>query len=180
MGQAAAIAGVTFAFRRLIELTFAAHGVEDRPLADVLVTTMPVDRARSLHHRCQLNITLATVQPLPTRAASPLGLRGGAPVDRPSPQPFELLYLLTAYGPEDDEVLAHRVMGVAMRALQETPVLGPVDLETIFPHTGASGSLEQIRVLQTALSREQIVAWWLAFHTPYRLTTAWQVTGVNV
>jgi hypothetical protein len=35
-----------------------------------------------------------------------------------------------------------------------------------------------VRVTQAPLTREQIVAWWLAFHTPYRLSAAVQVTGV--
>lgn len=179
MGQGAAIAGVTIALRTLLESAFRARGAQDRHLADVLVTTLPVDRARSIHHRCQVNLTLATVHGTASgRSASPLGLRGGPPPAAEAPQSVDLLYLLTAYGPEDDEIEAQRVMGVALRALHEQPVLGPIDLAALFPHSGAAGTLERLRVAQAPLTREQIVAWWLAFHTPYRLSCAWQVSGV--
>ena len=51
MSQTAAIAGVTLALKALLEASLKARGAEDRHLADVLVTTMPVDRARGVHHR---------------------------------------------------------------------------------------------------------------------------------
>ena len=53
-------------------------------------------------------------------------------------------------------------------------------LEGLFPNTGATGTLEQVRVMLAPLTREQIVAWWLAFHTPYRLSAALQVTGLSL
>jgi hypothetical protein len=178
MGQDSAIAGVTVALRALLDSSFKALGAENRHLADVMVTAMPVDRARSVHHRCQLNVTLATVQAQSGRSGLPLGLRGGPPADQAPPQTVDLLYLVTAYGPEDDEIAAQRVMGAAMRTLHEQPVIGPIDLSAVFPHTGATGTLERLRVAQAPLTREQIIGFWLAFHTPYRLSTAWQISGL--
>ena len=181
MGQAAAMAGVTLALRTLLEAAFAANAADDRHLADVLVTTVPPDRARHVHHRCQLNITLAAATASSGRGAAPLGLRASSAKANPgAPQPVDLLYLLTAYGPEDDELMAQRVMGVAMRTLHLHPVLGPIDLDVLFPHTGASGTLDALRLTQAPVSREQIVAWGLAFHTPYRLSTAWHVSGASL
>ena len=177
MSQTAAIAGVTLAMKTLMETSFRTRGVEDRHLADVLVTTMPVDRARGVHHRCQLNLTLATViENTATRNAVGLGPRGngaGGPT-----QVIDLLYLLTAYGSEDEEVGAQRVLGAALRTLHEQPVLPAIALADVFPYSGATGTLDQVRVTQASLTREQIIAWWLAFHTPYRLSAAVQVTGV--
>ena len=177
MSQSAAIAAVTVALKTLLEAAFKASS--DRHLADALVTTMPVDRARSIHHRCQVNVTLATVQENASARNQPLGLRGAA-APKAAGRAVDLTYLVTAYGPEDDEVAAQRVMGIAMTALQAQPVLPTLDLATLFPHGGASGTLEQLKLAQVALAREQIVAWWLAFHTPYRLSCAWQVTGVQL
>ncbi len=174
MAQGSAIAGVTLALRDVLERAFR-NGNEPRP-ADVLVTTLPVDRARSVHHRPQANLMLVSALPQASlRPGGPPGLRGAAPGPAPLPQ-VDLLYLLTTYGPDDDEVGAHRVMGVAMQALSASPVLGPLDLAALSPDAGLIGVIEQVRVTQVALTREQIAAWWLAFHTPYRLTTAWQVT----
>lgn len=178
MSQATAIAGVTLALKTLLETSLKAQGAANRHLADVLVTTMPVDRARGVHHRCQLNLTLATVVAnTSTRNAVGLGSRAAS---NGATQPIDLLYLITAYGQEDDDVGAQHVLGAALRALHEQPVLPAIVLADVFPHSGASGTLDQVRVAQAPLTREQIVAWWLAFHTPYRLSAAVQVTGVSL
>lgn len=179
MSQTAAIAGVTIALKTMLEGAFRMRGLDDRHLADVLVTTMPVDRARGVHHRCQLNLALVTVTGnAATRNTMSLGPRPGAA--GAGTHAVDLVYLMTAYGPEDDEVAAQRVLGAALRAVHEQPVLPPIALDEVFPHTGASATLDQLRVTQAPLAREQIVACWLAFHTPYRLSTALQVTGVSL
>ena len=179
MSQTAAIAAVTMALRTMLEQALAAQGVDDRHLADVLVTTLPVDRARTVHHRCQLNLTLATVvENAGMRNTMSLGPRAGA--GGGGAQAVDLTYLVTAYGPEDDEVGAQRVLGATLRAVHEQPVLPAIALDEVFPHTGATGTLDQVRVTHAPLSREQIVACWLAFHTPYRLSAALQVTGVSL
>ena len=179
MSQAAAIAAVTLALKMQLESAFKTNGGHDRHLGDVLVTTLPVDRARSVHHRSQVNLTLATVHGNASRSQTALGLRARPQPAEPS-HTVDLVYLLTAYGPEDDEVMAQRVMGVAMRALHERPMLEPIDLAVAFPHSGAAGTLERLEIAQAPLTREQIVAWWLAFHTPYRLSAVWQVSGVRI
>ncbi|WP_239491102.1 DUF4255 domain-containing protein [Luteitalea sp. TBR-22] len=180
MSQSAAIAAVTLALRMRFEEALRARAAGERCLADVLVTTLPVDRARTVHHRCQLNLTLATVaESASMRNTMGLGGRGGAGVSTPA-QLVDLLYLITAYGPDDDEVGAQRVMGAALRAVHEQPVLPSLSIAELLPGAGVSGTLDQLRVTQAPLAREQIVAWWLAFHTPYRLSVALQVTGVSL
>lgn len=175
MNQTTAIAGATTTLRDVLTTEFATLGAEDPHLADVLVTTLPVDRARTVHHRGQLNITLATIVENPTmRNTVGLGTRGAAA----AAQTVDLLYLMTAYGADDDDIGAQRVMGAALRIVHEHPVLPPIELDALFPRTGATGTLTQVRVTQAPLTREQIVAWWLAFHTPYRLSAALQLTGV--
>lgn len=177
MSQTTAIAGVTLALKARLETSLKVRGADDRQLADVLITTMPVDRARGVHHRCQLNLTLATVvENGAMRNAVGLGPRGGG--GSTGTQALDLFYLLTAYGAEDDEVGAQRVLGAALRTLHEQPVLPPIHLDAVFPHSGATGTLDQVRIAQVPLTREQLVACWLAFHTPYRLSAAVQVTGV--
>ena len=178
MSQSAAIAAVTFALKSLLEGAFRVSG--DKHLHDVLVTALPVDRARSVHHRCQVNVTLATVQENAALRNQPLGLRGGEPSSATPARGFDLTYLVTAYGPEDDEVAAQRVMGAALLALHAQPVLPTIALSQVFPHSGADGVLDGLKLTQATLAREQIVAWWLAYHTPYRLSCAWQVSGVQL
>lgn len=178
MGQTTALAAVTTTLRDVIQVSFLALGAEDPHMADVMVTTLPVDRARTIHHRGQLNLTLATVSENPsTRNAVGLGARTEAPG---ASQALDLVYLITAYGADDDDVGAQRVLGAALRAVAQQPVLPAIELDALFPNTGASGTLGQVRVTLAPLTREQIVAWWLAFHTPYRLSAALQVTGVHL
>ena len=178
MSQTAAIAATTLALKALLEASLKVRGIEDRHLADVLVTTMPVDRARGVHHRCQLNLSMTTaVESSSSRTAVGLGARAAGGGDTAA-QALDLFYLLTAYGPEDDEVGAQRVLGAALRTLHEQPVLPPIRLDVVFPHSGATGTLEQLRVTQAPLTREHIIGCWLAFRTPYRLSCAIQVSGV--
>ena len=180
MSQTTAIAAVTMALRDLLQSALTSMGTEVPNLADVLVTTLPVDRARSVHHRAQLNLTLATVsENTAMRNAVGLGPRAGT-ASGAGTQALDLLYLITAYGPDDDDVGAQRVLGAALRAVHQQPVLPAIDLDALFPGTGAAGTLDQVRVTQAPLTREQIVAWWLAFHTPYRLSAALQVAGVGL
>ena len=181
MSQTTAIAGVTVTLRDMLQGALASVGGEGSPLTDVLVTALPVDRARSVHHRRQLNLSLATVvENAAMRNAVGLGRRGDATAGAAATQALDLLYLITAYGPDDDDVEAQRVLGAALRAVHQQPVLPPIDLGVLFPDAGAKGTLEQVRVALAPLTREQIVAWWLAFHTPYRLSAALLVTGVSL
>lgn len=178
MSQTTAIAAVTTTLRDVIQVSFLTLGAEDPHMADVMVSTLPLDRARTVHHRGQLNLTLATVSENPSaRNAVGLGTRAITP---PGSQALDLVYLITAYGADDDDIGAQRVLGAALRTVAERPVLPPIDLEGLFPNTGATGTLEQVRVMLAPLTREQIVAWWLAFHTPYRLSAALQVTGLSL
>jgi hypothetical protein len=178
VSQSAAIAAVTVALKSLLEVAFKAS--DDKHLHDVLVTALPVDRARSVHHRCQVNLTMATVQENAAVRNQPLGLRGGSSSSATPARGFDLTYLVTTYGPEDDEVAAQRVMGAALLALHAHPVLPAIDLSQVFPHSGTVGVLDGLKLTQATLAREQIVAWWLAYHTPYRLSCAWQVSGVQL
>lgn len=178
MSQHAGLAAVTLALRALLDGAFRTAASTDRALADVILTTLPVDRARSVHHRPQVNLTMVTaLDHAGARNAPRLGLRGPEASIEPAQQ-VNLLYMVTAYGPEEDDVMAQRAMGVAMHALHANPVLDRIDLDVLFPHTGQTAPLKQVRVTQASLTREQIVAWWLAFHTPYRLTSAYQVGPV--
>jgi hypothetical protein len=127
-----------------------------------------------------LNLTLATVvENSAMRNAVGLGSRAAGTGAAGSPA-VDLLYLITAYGADDDDVGAQRVLGAALKAVHQQPVLPPIELDALFPNTGATGMLGPVRVAHSPLTREQIVAWWLAFHTPYRLSAALQVTGVNL
>jgi hypothetical protein len=180
MSQTTAIAGVTTTLKDVLQSALTSMGAEDPHLSDVLITTLPVDRARTVHHRGQLNLTLATVVENPAmRNAVGLGSRAAASGAAGAPA-VDLLYLMTAYGADDDDVGAQRVLGAVLKAVHQQPVLPPIALDTLFPNTGATGTLAQLRVTQASLTRDQIVAWWLAFHTPYRLSAALQVTGVNL
>src|SRR5262245_46563554 len=44
------------------------------------------------------------------------------------PLPLKLCYLVTAYGLDDDDVAAHRLLGRAMGTLHDHPVLGRTEI----------------------------------------------------
>ena len=177
MGHPTAIAAVTLTLRDLLQARLGSDG-PDPTVGDVLVTCLPPDRARTVHHRPQVNLSLIAATPN-TQLRGTVGLAPRA-ADQAGTAPVDLLYLLTTYGPEDDELAAQRLQGVVLATLHAQPVLPPIDLSTTLPDAGGPGVLTQVRVTPVPLTREQLVSWWLAFHTPYRLSLALQVSGLDV
>jgi hypothetical protein len=95
--------------------------------------------------------------------------------------PLVLHYLMTPYVQGSKDLDAHRLLGLAARAVHELAVLTPALLN------GASGSfsdvdtqLNLIRITWEALGENDIYSLWSAFQTPYRLSTAFEVRTVLI
>ena len=121
MSNDRAIAAVTATLRNML---FQAVS-NDAELAGATVTTRPPDRARQGGATSnQINLFLyQTSVDAAWRNQDPPGIRPGE-FGQP-PLPLVLSYLMTAYGEDDDEVLAHRLLGVGMQLLNDQPLLSP-------------------------------------------------------
>jgi hypothetical protein len=170
MSDSLAISAVTVALRQRLQRAL------DADLPGTRVTTRPPDKARDNQAGNQLNLFLFHVSPnasLRNAAASAPGPAG----PRPSPLALNLLYLISAYGRDDDESepFSQRLLGEAMRVLHEQPIL---DL----PGLGQSpaGNPERVRVALQPLALEELTKLWTMFQTPYRISAVYEATAVVI
>jgi hypothetical protein len=201
VSNALAIAAVTYVLRNHLAHAWSAASAMT---GSVDFTAMPPSRVKTGDmEKPQINLFLYHVAPnpgwrnvgLPSRSAR--GERETNP-----PLALDLHFLLSAYGTGDLE--AEILLGHAMQALHETPVLGregirdallavPVGAGTTGGTNPASTpaekalvksdlaeQIEQIRITPQPLNTEEISKLWSAFHAPYRPSTAYQVSVVLI
>ena len=118
MSDYRAIGGVSATLRQLL-----LDGMEE----PVAVTIAPPDAEAEDPPR--LNLFLYRVDESASLKNQDLpGLAPGGGFGSP-PLSLELYYLLTAYAPEDDDQTAQEVLGDAMRAIHETPIVPAARLD---------------------------------------------------
>jgi hypothetical protein len=176
---------VTLALRMLL------HSRLVRVMSTAVVTLLPP--GDELPESPGVNLYLYRVSESPATRNRPW------PGDRSNPgtpQPalgLELSYLLTPLGkkPEDTQFdqgdEAHRMLGAAMLALEQYPILNDVHV----PPTGVAGSgfeadsalshalldsFEQVKVTLLPTNIEEISKIWAAINKPYRLSVAYEVS----
>jgi hypothetical protein len=120
-------------------------------------------------------------------------------IPRPTPQtsyghpPLSLVlhYLLTPYGrlggngvagTSPDEVLAHYVLGSAMRVLHDNPALTNGSTAAGHPVLDASldTAYEKMKLRLEPISLEDVSKVWTALGRPYRLSAAYEVSVIQI
>jgi hypothetical protein len=92
-----------------------------------------------------------------------------------------LYYLITAYGENDDDVRGHRLLGRAMSALDDFPVLGSDEINQILlPESGLREQVERVRISLQPLSLDEMSKLWTTFQTQYRISAAYQVSALLI
>ena len=176
MSRAGAIAAVTATLQRLI-----FHAVSHEPgLAGSHVTARPPDRARVGETGSQLNLFLYHVAlDAALRNQDPPGTRPGEN-GRPA-LALELSYLITAYGDADNELHADHLLGVAMLALHDRPLLRRSDIAAALPQsTGLEDQLERLRITPHPIPLNEVSRLWATFGTGYRTSVSYQVGAVLI
>jgi hypothetical protein len=175
VSNALAISAVTATLRDL--LTQGVHA--DSALADADVTAAPVHKAPRDETKNQVNLFLYRTSPNTGWS------NGDAPTARPGedarpPLALDLHYLLTVYGADGDEVLAHRLLGRTMRVLHDHPVLGRQEIASALPGNDLGDQVERIRITPQPLSLDEMSKLWNAFQKEYRTSTAYHVSVVLI
>ncbi|MER6000335.1 DUF4255 domain-containing protein [Nonomuraea angiospora] len=171
MSNSLAIAAVTAALRARIF----------NRLGGPQVTIVPPDRAPDEVNGDHVNLFLYRTDMHPSfRNADP---PGAPPGESPRPLlPLVLHYLLAAYS--TDEGTAHELLGAAMLALHDTPILPGEEIRaaTAIPLPGSDLhlQLENVKVSFESLSQDDIAKMWTAFATPYRVSASYQVSAVLI
>jgi len=96
----------------------------------------------------------------------------------PPPLSLNLSYILTAYAPSDPltgNVTSHELLGEAMRVFYENPVVPASYLVN-----GLDTALEEIRIVHTPLDMEQTSRVWSTFTQPYRTSSLYEVSVVQI
>jgi hypothetical protein len=175
MSNHLAIAAVTATIRNLLDR--AVNSDTDTSLAGAAITTLPLDEARSQEAGLQLNLFLYQTR---TNAAwrnqdLPGATRPGHP-----PLPLDLSYLITAYGPENDGVIGHRLLGRALSVLHDHPLLGADEVRTALAGNDLHDQIERVRITPNPLSLDDMSRLWTAFQTGYRISAAYCVSVVLI
>jgi hypothetical protein len=149
----------------------------DPTLAGATVTTKPPDKARpDTGAGRQLNLFLyRTSINAAWRNQSPPGASDGQPA-----LPLVLSYLLTAYGDNDDEVESHQILGLAMSALNDEPLLSPAEIATAFPGSDLENQGERVRITPHPIPMDEISRLWATFQTGYRISVSYDVSVVLI
>lgn len=149
----------------------------DPTLAGATVTTKPPDKARpATGAGRQLNLFLyRTSINAAWRNQSPPGPGNGQPA-----LPLILSYLLTAYGDNDDEVESHQILGVAMSAFNDEPLLSPAEIATAFPGSDLENQAERVRITPHPIPMDEISRLWATFQTGYRISVSYDVSVVLI
>jgi hypothetical protein len=181
------IAGVTRALRNLLGAVATADYStlpdDTRPTAEIQVTTLPLDRVRngngdSSGNRINLFLYHAEPSAAYRNMDLPRRVRPGE-AGRP-PLALDLHYMLTAYGQADSELVAHVLLGAAMRVLHDHPVLSRDELRDALQGSGLDAQFERVRITPQPVSLDEVSKLWTGFQSEYRLSAAYQVSVVLI
>ena len=176
MSNQLAIAAVTLTLRNLI-----LQEVQ-QILGAARVTTVPLDRARDGNDTDQINLFL--YQTSPNAALRNRGAHGQT-AERGetawiTPLALNLHYLVTAYGSDGNAANDHRLLGGAMKALHEHPLLTADDIRVALPESDLQNQVEHVRITMEAPSSEEMSKLWSTFQSQYRISAAYQAAVVLI
>ena len=177
MSNNAAIAAVTATLTNMIQAAVSA----DATVSSGTVTARAPDRARQGAAGNQVNLFLyRTSIDAAWRNQDPPGIRPGE--SGQPPLPLVLSYLITAYGEDDDEILAHRLLGIAMGVLNDRPLLARSQIASALPAPGSDleNQVERVRITPDPRSQDEISRMWTTFGTGYRLSVSYDAAVVLI
>ncbi|MER6347911.1 DUF4255 domain-containing protein [Streptomyces sp. NPDC001595] len=100
---------------------------------------------------------------------------------RPPALPLVLHYLLTGYAaPAEDHAVVERLLGVAMAALHDRPVLRPAELKSAAGFSDLHLQPEAVRVTPADPPAEELFRLWEALGHVYRLSAAYEARVVLI
>jgi hypothetical protein len=172
MSDEDAIAAVTDTLRRLITV-----GVENVDGAQV-VTKPPNEVAAGGQDKLVNLFLFQTDVDGSLGNEDRLDLAPGETGDQPLP--LVLHYLLTPFVRDGNDVIAHQLLGGAIRVLHQYPVLDPVELGDAMVPSNVAQQLDRIRISWQPMGEKDIYSLWSAFQTPYRMSVAFEVRPVLI
>jgi len=175
MSNALAISAVSATLQNL--LTQAVHA--DSALSGAEITVVSINKAPKNDSTNQVNLFL--YQTTPNAAWRNMDPPSGHDGDTAQPPlALDLHYLLTVYGAGSDELLAHRILGRAMRVLHDHSVLDRQEIATALAGNDLGDQLERVRISHEPLTLDEMSKLWGSFQKEYRTSTAYTVSVVLI
>jgi hypothetical protein len=170
------IAAVSDTLRNLLTNVFG--NLNDSVIGNVSVTTHPPDKARANNSGNQINLFLYNVthNAALRNTSLPGQLRPGE--SGITPIAFDLHYLLTAYGNDNDDILGSRILGKAASALNDHPILSADDIT--YAGNDLNNQIDRIRITPQNITVEAMSQLWMIFQTQYRISVGYQVGVVII
>jgi hypothetical protein len=173
MSDARAVEAVTETLRALVDDAVRAA------VPGARAVVRPPHRVSPTAQDAQVNLFLYQTGIAPElRNDPPVGLLPGE-LAEPA-LPLVLRYLLTPFAPDDDDLVCHRLLGSALRALHTRTVLTRAELLRTAPYSDVGRQVGGIRISWHAVDEKEIYSLWSVFQTPYRLTAAFEVRAVLI
>lgn len=172
MSNSLAIAAVTATLRKLLE-----DSVSD--MNGAVASTQPPDKVTTTN-LINLFLYQTAVNAAWSNRDMPRQVKPGE-TGHP-PLALNLYYLLTAYGDGDDlqTVDGHRLMGQAMRALHDHPVLNSAEIKAAFPDGDLDEQIEHVRITPHPMNTDEMSKLWTTFQAKYRISSAYEVSVVLI
>jgi len=174
MSNALAIAAVTATLRALLI----------RKLGIANVTARALDKAREGVTGDQVNLFLYQTAAVCTwrNMDMPRQLKPGE-TGHP-PLPLVLSYLLTAYSDDKDDVKGQMLLGQAMGALHDHPLLDASEIEDAtqaeVPGSDLHRQIERVRITLQPMPLDELSKLWTSFQASYRTSAAYQISVVLI
>jgi len=189
MSNEFAIAAVTLTLRNLLEKVklikdgseFDSLPADAKPSAEILVTNLPLDTATGHDPGKNLiNLFLYHLEYSPSwrNMDIPGSVKRGE-TGYP-PLALNLHYIITVYGENGNELIAHVLLGKAMSILHDHAVFGRSEIKTAFEVSGLHRQIERVRITPQPISLDEVSKLWTGFQTHYRLTAAYEVSLVLI
>jgi hypothetical protein len=181
MSSELAIACVTRTLRELINDALKVSLPTDlpadvTPTGQIQVTTLPLDKVRTVNANGNLiNLYLYSTVPNPA-FRNGLPPRSGTGSGGEPPLALNLHYLVTAFGQDDNELIAQLLLGRAMLALHDHALLMPQALADALSAANVQEQTERVRITPHSLGFEEMSKLWMAYQTQYRLSAAYEAS----
>ncbi len=183
MSNSLAIAAVTATIRNILNRAAQPLPFDPDPdtdLNDVTCSTKPPVAARQGEGNNQLNLFLYQTNWNAALRNADIAGQVRQNESGTTPVALTLYYLVTAYGKNNDDLLAHRVLGRAMSLLHDNAVLLPSEIQAALTGANLSRQIERVRIVPHTISGEELSKLWAVFQTPYRISASYEVSAVLI
>jgi hypothetical protein len=179
MSNSLAIGAVTATLRNLLDKGIAAEG------GGLHTTTLPPEKAQTFGQADgagRINLFLYQTQLNGAWRNTDMPRQIKPNETGQPPLALDLFYLLTAYERDDGDssVIAHRLLGRAMRVLHDHPLLGADEIRTALPNNDLADQIERIRITPQPMAVEEFSKLWTTFQVGYRISAAYHVSVVLI